>query len=579
MKKIYLVMLTMLVPAVAALAQNIEEGIKQLYYQKYNTATQTLQNAVNAKPKDARSIYWLGQALLAKNDIAGAKALYQKALNEGVNDPLIWVGVGHTELLENKKNEARQHFEAAISASMDRRKNPNPEVLNAIGRANADGPSTVGDPLYAVEKLQKAAELDKTNADIYINMGINYLKMGSEKGGDAVQAFQNALQRDPKNAKALYRIGKIYESQGNKELFEKYYGEAVAADQAYAPTYLAFFDYYKNRDVNVAKEYLDKYIANAEQNPDNEFYLCDYLFQAGKYQESLNCGKELETKYGLTALPRLNVLYAYNYDRLGDSVQAKAYIERYLTGGSLSKVQAEDYVLAGTVLAKFPGSEDSASAYFEKAIEMDTIAANRATYMDKAAEIFEKTNHPEQQYIWYLRIANSKPQWSELDHYRLNNVSRNLQAWRRIYDTLAPKYIAAFPDKPNGYFFWVMAAKALDTAGTEGLAVEPINKQNEFFFKDTARYKNSIYSNYYYLLVYYAEKAKDLEKAVEITDKMKALYPAGTEEYNFAETTGNTLRKTLNRQKDKSSTRGGNNENKAEAASTDRRSSPNKKNM
>jgi Tfp pilus assembly protein PilF len=559
MKKIYLVMLSVLVFAVSALAQNVDEGIKQLYYQKYNTAKQTLQNAVNANSKDARAIYWLGQALLAKDDIAGAKALYQKALNEGVNDPLIMVGVAHTETLEGKKNEARQHFEAAISSSMDRKKNPNPEVLNAIGRANADGSSTVGDPIYAVEKLLKAAELDKTTPDIYINLGINYLKMGSEKGGDAVQAFQNALQRNPKYAQALYRIGKIYESQQNKELFEKYYGEAVVADPAYSPVYLAFFDYYKNRDVNAAKEFLDKYIANAEQNSDNEFYRCDYFFRAGKYRESLDCGKALEAKYGLTTLPRLNVLYAYNYERLGDSLQAKAAIEKYLNSGNLAKVQAEDYVLAASVLAKFPGSEAVASSYFEKAIEMDTIAANRATYMSQAAEIFEKANKPEQQYIWYLRMANTKAQWSEADHYKLNNVSRVTKAWKRIYDTLAPKYVAAFPDKPQPYVFWVAAAKALDTAATLGLAVEPINKQNEFFMKDTAKYKKSVYSNYYYLLVHYAEKTKDLAKALEITEKMKALYPAGTEEYNFAEATGKTLRKTLDKQKGKSSTGGANN--------------------
>ena len=34
---------------------------------------------------------------------------------------------------------------------------------------------------------ETAAQLDPKNADIFINMGINYLKMGSDKGGEAVQ--------------------------------------------------------------------------------------------------------------------------------------------------------------------------------------------------------------------------------------------------------------------------------------------------------------------------------------------------------------------------------------------------------
>jgi Tfp pilus assembly protein PilF len=63
-----------------------------------------------------------------------------------------------------------------------------------------------------------------------INMGINYLKMGGENGGEAVKAYQEAISRDPKNAKALYRIGKIYQSQNNKDLFEQNFNNAIAAD-------------------------------------------------------------------------------------------------------------------------------------------------------------------------------------------------------------------------------------------------------------------------------------------------------------------------------------------------------------
>ena len=64
--------------------------------------------------------------------------------------------------------------------------------LNAIGRANAYVASNLGDHPYAVDKLKQAAAIDLTNPDIYINMGINYLKMGGENGGEAVKAYQEA---------------------------------------------------------------------------------------------------------------------------------------------------------------------------------------------------------------------------------------------------------------------------------------------------------------------------------------------------------------------------------------------------
>lgn len=548
MKKISFVMLSFLMVAVA-MAQNVNEGIRQLYYHKYTAARQTLQNAVNANPKDAHALYWLGQSMLAGSEpnVAGAKALYQKALNEGVNDPIIWVGMGHVETLSGRKNEARQHFEAAITASMDRRKNPNAQVLAAIGRANADGPSHIGDPQYAIEKLIKAAELDKTDPEILVNLGINYQKLGGDRGGQAVQAYNAALQRDPKYAKALYRIGRIYESQSNKELFDDYYARAVAADAAYTPTYLALYEYYKNRDVNKALGYLQEFIKHAEPNPENEYFMADYLFRAGKYQESLALGKQLETKYSLATLPKLSVLYAFNYDRLGDSVKAKESIQKFISTAKPENIQSDHYVLAGAILAKFPGSEDLASGYLEQAIKADTVRSNQIDYMTTAAQVFEKAQKYEQQYSWLYRLAGLKDKWAELDYYRLNDVSFKAKKYQRILDTLGVKYVAAFPDKPQGYAFRVRAAKAIDTAATLGLAVEPINQQNEFLMKDTAANKKAIYLNYYYLLVYYGDKAKDLPKAIEMTEKMMALYPEGTEEHTFAKTTRESLEKAKNR--------------------------------
>lgn len=542
MKKISLVMLSVLMVA-AAIAQNVNEGIKQLYYQKYSTAKQTLQNAVNANPKDPNAIYWLGQAFLAgaNPDIAGAKALYQKALNDlGNSDPMLLVGMGHIDLLEGRSNDARQKFETAISLSMQK-KNPNPTILAAIGRANADGGSNVGDPPYAIEKLKKAAELNPTDPEVYVNMGINYQKMGGDKGGDAVQSYNAALQRDPKYARALYRIGKIYESQNNVDLFQDYYQRAVAADPNYVPTYLALYDYYKNRDVSKALNSLNDYIKYAEQNPENEYFMADYLFRAGKYQESLNKGKELEAKYGLATLPKLSVLYAYNYDRLKDSVQAKANIVKFLSTAPAGEINPDHYVLAGSIVGKFKGSEDEASTYFEKAVKADTIKANQIDYMTAAATMFEKAGKYDRQYDWLLRLANSKGTWGEIDHYKLNTVAFQAGAYKRVLDTLGPKYIAAFPDKPQGYAYRVRAAKALDSSASLGLAIEPLNQQNEYLMKDTAKNKKAVYLNYYYMLVYYNDKAKDIPKAIEMTDKMMALYTPGTEEYTFAETTKKAL--------------------------------------
>jgi len=257
MKKLSTLLLAVLLSGKLLLAQTVDEARKSLYYGRTTSAKQTLDKLVAANPKNAEAIYWLGQTYLALDSVGGAKQVYQNALNSGVNDPLVWVGMGHVEVLEGKKDAARQRFEAAITASLNKKKE-NPNVLNAIGRAEADGPANAGDPQYGIDVLKRAVALDPNNADIYTNLGINYLKLGPDQGGNAYEAFNNALRVDPKNARASYRLGKIFQSQGNSEKFLQYYNTATTADPAFAPAYLELYDYYSNRDVNKAKEYLEK---------------------------------------------------------------------------------------------------------------------------------------------------------------------------------------------------------------------------------------------------------------------------------------------------------------------------------
>ncbi|MEK7199734.1 MAG: tetratricopeptide repeat protein [Bacteroidota bacterium] len=334
MKKTVSLMLTAMLAAQCLMAQ-LTDGIKFLNYDKTNSAKEAFQKAYDANPKDPQNIYWLGQALMAtdggnpsKKQVTAAKIIYQKGLQEIGSDPWLLVGMGHVEILEGGDiNSVKQKFEQAITATTETRgKNkgkPNPSILNAIGRANAYVGSDLGDHVYAIDKLKQAATIDLTNPDIYINMGINYLKLGGENGGEAVKAYQEAIARDPRNAKAMYRIGKIYQSQNNKEQFELYFNNAIMADQTFPPVYYAYYEYYANKDVSVAKEYLDKFVTYADKDPVNDLYLANYLFLAGRNAESLAKVKELDAAVGSKILPNLDILYALNYDRTGDSVQAK----------------------------------------------------------------------------------------------------------------------------------------------------------------------------------------------------------------------------------------------------------------
>lgn len=569
MKKILLSFLTFSCVCSFVSAQSIDDAKKFLYYEKITSAKQALQKLVASDPKNAQAIYWLGQTYVYNGQVDSAKIIYQNALNAGVNDAWIWIGSGHIESLQGGDiNAAKQKFEQAITATTStkgKNKGPNPEILTAIGRAMASGNSSDGDPDYGIEKLKQAATINPKDPDIFVNMGLCYLKKGGDHGGEAFDAFRQASVADPQYARAYYRIGKIYQTQRNIESMNEWYGKAIGADPAFAPVYLSYFQYYSEKDVTAAKEYLDKYVANADKDCATDFFVGDYLFRAGKYQESLQKAKEMDGG-ACKDYDRLNILYAYNYDRLGDSVQAQTYLKKYFSVADTASIQPSDYAFAGAVLAKFPESGDQAVAYLRKAILNDTIKENQSNYLKTAVEIAVRDKN----YPMLIDLINEmqKITGSKLSETQYYNLSKAIvdgtdHSATATFDSvkylegasILKSYVSAYPDKPQPYSFLVRYAKASDLDTTRGLFVEPIAMQNEFLTKDTAAAnKKSIFANYYYLLIYYAQYAKDMpkeeeyQKAIDVTEKMKALYsdPA-SEEYQFADKTGKSIQANLDK--------------------------------
>ena len=555
MKKIIVSLMSSIAVSSIVSAQNtVNDGVKFLYYERVTSAKQTLQRAVAANPKDPLAIYWLGQAYMVDGLLDSAKTLYQNALNNGVNEPLLWVGAGHVQIMQGGDvNTAKQHFEEAITASTPTkgRKIPNADVMNAIGRAMSTGGSNQGDPNYGIDKLKRAAQLDPNNPEIYVNLGMCYLKLGGDHGGEAFEAFRQATQVNPQYARAYYKIGRVYQTQRNKESMDEWYGKAIAADATFAPVYLQYFLYYSEKDVNTAKEYLDKYVQYADKDCNTDYFVGDYLFRAGKYQESLAKAKEMQAG-ACKNFHRANVLYAYDYDRLGDSVQARQYMQTFFQVADASEIEPDDVAFAGKEYAKFPGLEDTAIAYLMRAYEMDTVKENQIEYLTDAANVAAKKNDFAKQFEIMNKMAALKGgKLSETDYFKMasavtdaakaDTTSAFDQAKYNTADSIVASYINAYPDKPQGYSFRVRLAKMMDKDSTKGLAVHPIEQYNQFLIKDTAASnKSKIFSNDTYLVLYYAnyasgDKSENYKKAISIADEMMVLYPdAASEENRYA---------------------------------------------
>ncbi|MEP6928119.1 MAG: tetratricopeptide repeat protein, partial [Ginsengibacter sp.] len=256
-------------------AQSIDDGKKFLNYERFTSAQGVFEKLLAANPNNVEAAYWLGQTYLQNSDTPdsiAAKTLYQKTLQSNPNAPLMLVGMGEIELMEGKKEDARNRFETAISLT----KGKDAGVLAAVGRANIDARN--GDPVYAIEKLKLAADKDKKNSQLQVLIGDAYRKMID--GANATVAYQNAASMDPKNARAPFMIGRIYETQGygQEQIYMKYYNQAIAADPNFAPAFYWLYNYYYKRDVNKSREYLNKYIAVADADSKNCYAEASLLY-------------------------------------------------------------------------------------------------------------------------------------------------------------------------------------------------------------------------------------------------------------------------------------------------------------
>lgn len=506
-----------------AFAQSVDEGKKFFYYEKYQSAKETLEKALAAKPADTEAAYWLGQTLIEQNEVAAARQVYETALQTGKgSDPLLLVGMGHVELLENKTNEARQRFEVAISTT----KNKNIDVLNAIGRANADAPA--GDANYAIEKLKTATEIKRfKEPSVYINMGDAYRKLAD--GGGAVTSYNQALGLESGYAEAKYKVGKIYITQGNDqaEIFVKNFEDAISLDAAYAPAYYELYKYWYSRDVNKARDYFSKYKANTDFTPSVEAEEISLVYASGDFSGAIAKADEKIQSEGDKADAKLYRVKAYAYDKLGDSVNALQNMEIFFQKASQDDILPDNYVKMADISSKFPDKIDQAESYIHKLFEVDTVTTNRIAYAKSASDMYKKTKNYAKSAEWLTKVLELKPG-------TYTKTELFYAGWENFYgdkyqtaDSIATLYKEKYPDETQGWYLAFRSKWSIDTAEVaQGLPVEDAKKFVEVAEVDKEKNKQQLILTYKYLAGYTNNELKDAETALMYLNKVLELNPS-----------------------------------------------------
>ncbi|WP_341834664.1 tetratricopeptide repeat protein [Chitinophaga pollutisoli] len=548
MKKHISTVVALFLLAGGAMAQTIDDGLKNLYYGKYATAKSDFEKVVAAKPTDDRAYYYLGIAELGTENKDGAAAAFQKGLQAVPNSPLLTAGLGRIDLLNGNAAAARQKFDAALAATA---KNKNGDVSRAIADANTEVKG--GDKAFALTVMETLLAGNdgrkgyKPVAADYIELGDVYRYLGGENGGKAIEAYEKALELEDKNAEAILKRGQV---NYNAKLLEQAvadWAQATTLDPNYAPAFYELYQFYytpKPRQFSLpkAKENLQKYLALSDQadKTRNEYYLASIMFLDRDYAGAISKAQAIIPQANDAYKIKLERLIADAYLQKGDSLGARKQFDEYSARLGESKLEPIDYKLGSEIYSRIKLGDSTQQAaidqqslnFLEKYATSDT--AKDLDRYESVAKAFQQARVFDKAGEWYQKFADLKVEKGEkpsaLDlfnigqqyYYASNGGTDTVMLGKS--SAAFGQLTAAYPDLTTGHFWQGMAAAARDVEAKTGVAQPFFDKYLALAETDPAKNKAGLIKAYTYLMVYYYNK-DDKANMQKFMDKLTPLDP------------------------------------------------------
>jgi tetratricopeptide (TPR) repeat protein len=504
--------------AFAMNAQSVDQGIQQMYYERYKSAENSFHQALQQDPNNASALYYLEKDYLLENNLDKANEAIQSAPATVKNDPWYKVAYGTILLQQGKKDEANNYFNDAIKDTREK----DAGILSAVADANINAKS--GDANYAIELLNKAIKRDKKNAALYVLLGDAYLK--TSNGSEAFKAYQQATEVNDKYAQAYHKLGEIFVSQKNPEMYLSYFQKAIAADPNYAPSLYRLYVYQFNRDPAKAMEYYNQYMAKSDASIDNEYDLADLYFINKQYDKAIQKADAIVKAEGEKVQPRLYKLISYSYAEQKDSSKAFDYMQNYFAKAADSNTVAKDYLLMGDLYASVKHDDSLAFNYYDKAVALEKDSNELVKYYKRFAGLAAADKNYSQQAKWLGKYYTSSDKATNVDLFNWGLAHYRAEEYAAA-DSAFAIYVAKYPEQSFGYY-WQAKSKALeDTAMAQGLAVPAYQKLIEVLEKNPndANYKKWLVESYAYLAAYQTNVQKNYAEAVSYFEKVLQVDP------------------------------------------------------
>lgn len=194
-------------------------GVSYLREPNVTAALREFLKAVELDPRNADLHEVLAQTYHLKKAYPEAEKHYLEAIRLAGDDPSYHNNLGALYLDMQRWDEAISHFRRAAGDLLFSR----PEVaLTGAGSALMEK----GEHLEAIESFQQALEKNRRYAPAYLHMGLAYQALG--KPEPAIEAFTEALEIDAEYAEAHYRLGLVHMKNNDHEKAREAFEKAIS---------------------------------------------------------------------------------------------------------------------------------------------------------------------------------------------------------------------------------------------------------------------------------------------------------------------------------------------------------------
>ncbi|MES2331281.1 MAG: hypothetical protein V4539_16885 [Bacteroidota bacterium] len=512
--------------------QTTADGIKQFRYEKPAASAQTFTQIISQNPSDLEALYWLARIDLVAETSNHSISL--PAIPDNVMEqPLAKVIQGIITLKQGDTVRSMNLFNEAIGTG--RKKDP--AIQLAIAEAVIDFPK--GNLAYALGLLDEAEKKDKKNPQIFIARGDAYRKLYD--GSESFKNYQAASALDKTNPVPYFKIGKIYQTQNNVDVFSEYYNNAINADPAFGPVYFQLYYYYYSRDVNRAMENLQKYISYSDPGIQNNYLLTDQYFVSKKYNEAISEAKKIIAAEPVQTKPRIYKLLAFSYDALKDSRNAGENLKLYFDKVDDSLYTADDFELMAKIAET--NKEDSlVSTWYEKALTLQADPKKKADIVRKIIAVDKKLKLYDKQAYWFAQLRLLPTDMSNVDIFNWGVANYNAQDYVAA-DSVFGIYATKYPEQSFGYYWRARTNAAMDTAMETGIAVPHYEDLIRVASKDTANANNKkwLIQAYGYVAAFKVNTEKKYDDALVYYDKILALDPGNDDAEKYKDILGKMI--------------------------------------